>query len=49
MLPPICPEATNFIRACEAIHGLVAHDRLSADDRELILFSGNELMTRLID
>jgi hypothetical protein len=40
-------EATKFVRACEAIHGLLAQGALAPDDRDLIEFSGIELVTTL--
>ena len=40
-------EATDFVRACEAIHSLVRERRLSPDDRDLIEFSGAELLGKL--
>ena len=44
---PIGKEATNFVRACEAIHGLLAHGLLASEDRDLIEFSANELLDKL--
>ena len=44
----ICKETTNFVRACEAIHALLATGgRLTPDDRDLIVFSGSELLSNL--
>ena len=44
----ICKETSNFVRACEAIHAVLATGgRLTLDDRELIVFSGSELLERL--
>ena len=40
-------EASDFVRACEAIHALMAHSRLTAEDRELIECSGIELLSKL--
>jgi len=41
-------EATNFVRACETIHALLANGgTLTPDDRDLIVFSGNELLMSL--
>jgi hypothetical protein len=44
---PIGKEATNFVRACEAIHSLLAQGTLVAEDRDLIEFSANELLDKL--
>ncbi|MEO6306380.1 MAG: hypothetical protein ABIO96_05550 [Nitrospiraceae bacterium] len=41
-------EGTNFVRACEAIHGLLAQGPLAPDDRDLIEFSGIELLSKLM-
>ena len=49
MVPTICQEATNFLRACDAILALVTREMLSVDDRELILINGSALLTRLTD
>jgi len=44
----ICKETTNFVRACEAIHTLLANGgTLTAEDRDLIVFSGSELLSNL--
>jgi hypothetical protein len=44
----ICKETTNFVRACEAIHALLANGgTLTPEDRELIVFSGSELLSNL--
>jgi hypothetical protein len=44
----ISKETTNFVHACEAIQALLAHeDTLSSDDRDLIEFSGSELLSNL--
>jgi hypothetical protein len=40
-------EATNFVRACEAIHGLLAHAPLAPDDRDLIEFSCIDLLAKM--
>lgn len=47
MLSPIGKEATNFVRACEAIHGLLAQGTLAPEDRALIEFSGTELLGKM--
>ena len=47
MFPTIGKEATNFVRACEAIHGRLAEGPLEPDDRDLIEFSGIELLSKL--
>jgi len=46
-MPQICKETTDFVRACEAIHGLLARGPLTSDDRDLIEFSGSELLSKL--
>ena len=46
-MSPIGKEATSFVRACEAIHGLLAQGTLTPDDRDLIVFSGSELLSTL--
>jgi len=43
----ICKETTDFVRACEAIHVRLAHKALTPDDRDLIEFSGSELLSKL--
>ena len=41
-------EATNFVRACYAIHALLERgDTLTSEDRDLIEFNGNELLDKL--
>jgi len=40
-------EAANFVRACEAIHSRLAEGPLPHDDRDLIEFSGIELLSKL--
>ncbi|HEV8329477.1 MAG TPA: hypothetical protein VGQ08_18550 [Nitrospiraceae bacterium] len=41
-------EATDFVRACEAIHALLARgDELASDDRDLIELSAFELLSKL--
>ena len=40
-------EVTNFVRACEAIHGLLAHEPLQPEDRDLIEFSCLDLLSKL--
>ena len=45
----ICEETTNFVRACEAIHALLdTGGTLTTDDRDLIEFSGSELLSKLM-
>jgi hypothetical protein len=44
---PIGKEATEFVRVCETIHGLVARGELAPQDRELIEFSGTELLEKV--
>ena len=44
----ICEETTNFVRACEAINALLeTGGTLTTDDRDLIEFSGSELLSKL--
>jgi hypothetical protein len=43
----ICQETTDFVRACEAIHAQMAREPLTSDDRDLIEFSGSELLSKL--
>ena len=45
---PTGKEATDFVRACEAIHALLERRyALTPEDRDLIEFSGNELLDKL--
>lgn len=45
---PIGKEATDFVRACEAIHGLLdMGSPLAPNDQDLIEFSCSELMGKL--
>ena len=45
---PIGKEATDFVRACEAIHGLLEMGpSIALNDQDLIEFSCNELLRRL--
>ena len=44
---PIGKEATDFVRACEAIHALLAIRRLTSDEQDLIEFSCSELLVKL--
>lgn len=44
---PIGKEATEFVRVCETIHGLLARGELAPADRELIEFCGTELMDKV--
>jgi hypothetical protein len=46
-MPPIGKEATNFVRACDAVHALLARGPLVPEDRDLIEFSANELLDKL--
>ncbi len=46
---PIGKEATDFVRACEAIHPLLATGPLASIERDLIEFSGSELLAKLKD
>jgi hypothetical protein len=47
MLSTIGQEATNFVRACEAIHGVLAVGMLAPEDRDLIEFSAIDLLSKL--
>jgi len=48
MLSPIGKEATNFVRACEAIQALLERKHtLTPEDRDLIEFNANELLDKL--
>jgi len=47
MVHPMGKEAASFVRACEAIHGLLARGLLTPDDRSIIEFSGIELLSKL--
>ena len=47
MRSTIGKEATNFVRACEAIHSRLSEGPLAPDDRDLIEFSGIELLGKL--
>ena len=49
MSSTIGKEATDFVRACEVIHGRLAEGTLTPDDRDLIEFSGLELLEKLKD
>ena len=40
-------EAWNFVRACEAIHELIALGTLSRDDRVVIEWSAIDLLNKL--
>jgi hypothetical protein len=46
-MPDICIETTNFIRACEALHTRLVHQRLTHDDRDIIEFGCVNLLTKL--
>jgi|KBSMisStaDraftv2_1062788.scaffolds.fasta_scaffold1370518_1 hypothetical protein len=44
----ICRETTNFVRACEALHALLdTGGTLTTDDRDIIEFSGSELLSKV--
>ncbi len=44
---PIGKEATDFIRACETLHVLLARgDKLTPEDLDLIEVSANELLDK---
>ena len=44
-IPPIGSEATNFVRACEAIQAFLATGgKMFPDDRDLIEFSARDLL-----
>ena len=48
MLYIIGKEATDFVRACETIHALLANGgTLTAEDRDLIVFSTEDLLATL--
>ncbi|HEY6262525.1 MAG TPA: hypothetical protein VIW47_13080 [Nitrospiraceae bacterium] len=40
-------EAMDFIRACEALKALLAHDMLVPEDRDIIEYSSIELLSKL--
>ena len=44
---PIGQEATDSVHACEAIQALLAQGLLTSEDRDLIEFSGSELLVNL--
>lgn len=45
---PINKEVLTFVRACEAIHHLLARgETLTPEDRDLIEFSASELLDKL--
>jgi hypothetical protein len=45
---PIGKEAMDFVRACEAIHALLARgDTLTPEEQGLIEFRGIELLSKL--
>ena len=44
---PIGKEATDFVRACEAIHALLAIGRITSAEQDLIEFSCSELLVKL--
>ena len=45
---PTSKEVQDFIRACEAIHGRLAHgEPLTPEERDLIEYSGSELLSKL--
>ena len=48
MLAPIGKVVLNFIRACEFIHGRLAHgEPLTSEERDLIESSSTELLSKL--
>jgi len=45
---PIGKEATDFVRACEFIHGRLTHgDPLTPEEQDIIEASGTELLSKL--
>ena len=47
-MSPVSKEVLNFIRACEAIHGRLAHgDPFTPEEQDLIEDSGTELLSKL--
>jgi hypothetical protein len=47
-MPQIGQEASDFVRACEAIHALLARgDTFTPEERGLIEFRGIELLSKL--
>ena len=45
---PVSKEVLNFVRACEAIHGRLAHgDPLTPEEQDIIEASGTELLSKL--
>ncbi|MEO5631443.1 MAG: hypothetical protein ABIQ24_07525 [Nitrospiraceae bacterium] len=45
---PVSKEVMNFVRACEVIHGRLAHgDPLTPEERDLIEVSADELLDKL--
>lgn len=45
---PVNKEVLSFVRACEAIHHLLARgETLTPEERNLIEVSGNELLDKL--
>lgn len=40
-------EVTDFLRACEAMHALLAHEPLAPDDRDIVEFSCIDLLNKL--
>ena len=48
--PPMAPgrkEVTDLVHACEAIHALLAIGALAPNERDLIEFSGSEMLVKL--
>jgi hypothetical protein len=43
----ISEETKDFVHVCESIHALLAYERLTHDDRDLIEFSCINLLTKL--
>jgi hypothetical protein len=47
-MSPISKEVVNFIRACEILHGRLAHgEPLTPEERDIIEASGSELLSKL--
>ena len=45
---PVGKEVLDFVRACEAIHGRLAHgDPFTSEERDIIEASGTELLDEL--
>lgn len=46
-MDPIGKHTLEFVRACEAIHALLAIGRLTSAEQDLIQFTSSELLRRL--